>query len=51
MGYQQDGNLGKNDYLSYSIHVDTTNPDVYHEIYNMANYIIETAQLKEEEEN
>ena len=48
IGHQKDGTIGKNDHLSYSIHVDTTNPDIYHEIYNMANYIIETAQLKEE---
>ncbi len=48
IGQQHDGTIGKNGYLTYSIHVDTTNPDVYHEIYDMANYIIEANQKKEE---
>lgn len=51
MGYQKNGTPGKNDYLTYSIHVDTTNPYVYYEIYNMADRIIHEAQVKEEEEN
>jgi len=41
---QEDGTVGKNDYLSYSIHVDTTNPDVYNEIFAFAESVITEAQ-------
>ena len=50
VGYQKDGTWSKNDYLSYSVHVNTTNPDVYHEIFAFAENIIEEAQIKEEED-
>ena len=50
VGHQQDGTLGKNDYLSYSIHVNTTNPRVYHEIFDLADSLITEAQTEEEED-
>lgn len=48
ISHQKDGTVGKNDYLSYSIHVDTTNPDVYHEIFDFAESLITEAQNEEE---
>lgn len=50
VGRQQDGTLGKNDYLSYSVHVNTTNPKVYHEIFDLAESLITEAQNEEEED-
>lgn len=51
MGYKEDGTLCKNDYPSYSIHVNTTNPDIYYGILGIADEMIEKAQLDEEEED
>lgn len=49
IGHQKDGTIGENDYLSYSIHVDTTNSDVYHEIFDFAESLITEAQNEEED--
>ncbi len=50
IGHQHNGTLCKNDYLSYSIHINTTNPDVYHEIFDLAESLIAEAQNEEEED-
>jgi len=49
MGYKEDGTLCKNDYPSYSIHVNTTNPEVYNEIFAFAESVITEAQEEEED--
>ena len=49
IGYKEDGTLCKNDYPSYSIHVNTTNPDAYNEIFAFAESVITEAQEEEED--
>lgn len=40
----------QDDYPSYSIHVNTTNSEVYHEILGIADTLITEAQNEEEED-